>query len=139
MPAETDSIRAASSSGTLTKVYGGGPRHSITGPVNSISTRSAALPDRGPLLGEGSGALDRVLGGEDRTHQLVLLLPRLLARPVAGRAGDLARHLDGERALRRDRARELQSPLESAALVREPVDQPELVSAGRVDGLSGEQ
>lgn len=37
---DRDSIRALSSSGTVTKKYGDGPRHSHTSPLNSKSTRS---------------------------------------------------------------------------------------------------
>src|SRR3954469_11549596 len=89
----------------------------------------ATLPFGGPLLGERGRALACVLGREHRAGDLALPLPELLLGPSVALLHHLLRRGEGERAVRRDRARELEGRLEGSAVVGEPVHETELVAA----------
>src|SRR5215207_7868016 len=103
-----------------------------------VST-SPSLPDRGPLLGEGSCSLACILGREHRRHQVVLTLQALCHRPVPGGSSDLLGDRDGERAVGCDGCRKGQCPVERATLGGDAVDETKARSSCRVDGVSGQQ
>src|SRR3954451_10067785 len=100
--------------------------------------RSAALPLRLALLREGRRPLLRVLRREDRSGDLALALPELLLGPRVALDHHLLRRRERERPVLRDRACELERGLERAAVVGEPVHEPELVAAFGGDRVAGQ-
>ena len=82
-----------------------------------------ALPHRVALLAERDGALARVLGAEDGAGDLALLGPELLLVPVALLDEDLLGRRQRERAVLRDRRRELERGVERPARLGEAVDE----------------
>jgi Cu+-exporting ATPase len=127
-------------------------RHAIASPFAHSGTRAAAgrgagrgaggesasQPVRGALLGEGPGALLRVLGAEYGAEDFPLPLPPLGFGP-GGRAGDhLLAGAHGERPVGRDLRGELAGDGERGPVVGEPADEPELVCPRCREEAAGE-
>src|SRR5436190_629548 len=96
----------------------------------------ATLPFRLSLLGERRSPLASVLRGEERSRDLALALPELVLRPAVPLLHHLLGGRERERAVRGDRAGELERRLQCAAVVGNSVDQPELVAALRRDRVA---
>src|SRR3954468_14703584 len=91
--------------------------------VSLRGRRSLALPARRSLLGEGSGALARVLRPEHRRHDVHLLLPALLLGPVEAATQDLLGRGEGERPVGGDRGGKLQRAAERRTRLDQAVDE----------------
>src|SRR5438067_7000590 len=111
------------------------PRPLTTRPSPELT----ALPVGIALLGERDRALAGVLRDHHRTGDLALLVPRLGLAPVARLLHDPLRGLERERAVARDLAGELERHVDRSAGFGQPVDDPELVGAFRVDRVPGER